>query len=64
MELVAARDRLAESEEARRQGRAALAAAQAEGHRLEAQASRLEQDLETARRRVPLLTSETLPPAP
>ena len=37
----------------RREARAALAAAQAEGHRLEAQAGRLEQDLDAARRRAP-----------
>lgn len=65
MELVAARDRLAEGEEARREARAALAAAQAEGHRLEAQAGRLEQDLDAVCRCArPSKTLDPEPPAP
>jgi hypothetical protein len=49
MEVVQLRDRLAEAEEARREARAKLGAAQADARRLEDQLAGLEQALDAAR---------------
>ena len=49
MEVVQLRDRLGSTEEARREARAKLAAAQADARRLEDQVGGLEQALEAAR---------------